>query len=75
MKLENLPPWEILMKKIVWLQFGEISGKKILDFGSGTGVTADYLAAENEVIAIEPAKQSFDHCFREHEYQQLCATL
>jgi len=58
--LKNLQPWEALMKRIVWLQLGEISNKKILDFGSGIGVTADYLAGNNEVIAIEPSEESVD---------------
>lgn len=44
MNLENLEPWETLMKKIVWLQLGKIKGKHILDFGSGIGITANYLA-------------------------------
>ena len=36
--LMNLPPWEMLLKKILWKQLGDISGKRILDFGSGIGV-------------------------------------
>lgn len=42
------------MKQIVWKQLGEIRDKKILDFGSGIGVTANYLAEHNDVTAIEP---------------------
>ena len=47
-----LQPWECLMKRIVWKQLGEIRDKKILDFGSGIGVTANYLAEHNDVTAI-----------------------
>ena len=39
----ELPAWERLFKKIVWVQIGDIEGKKILDFGSGEGITANHL--------------------------------
>jgi len=58
MNLSQLPPWEQLLKKVLWAQLGDISGMRILDFGSGTGVTADYYAAENDVVAVEPSEQS-----------------
>lgn len=41
-ELTDLQPWECLMKRIVWKQLGNIRDKKILDFGSGRGVTANY---------------------------------
>ncbi len=41
-ELTDLQPWECLMKRIVWKQLGDIRDKKILDFGSGRGVTANY---------------------------------
>ena len=53
-KMTELQPWECLMKRIVWKQLGDIRDKKILDFGSGIGVTANYLAEHNDVTAIEP---------------------
>lgn len=59
------------MKRIVWLQLGHIENKKILDFGSGLGITANYFAADNEVIAIEPSEDSINQRWRNHEYQQL----
>ena len=69
--LENLNSWEALMKRIVWLQLGEITNKKILDFGSGIGVTADYFAGNNEVIAIELSEESVNIRWTNNEYQQL----
>ncbi|MDE7323041.1 MAG: class I SAM-dependent methyltransferase [Lachnospiraceae bacterium] len=57
-KLTDLQPWECLMKRIVWKQLGDIPDKKILDFGSGIGVTANYLAEHNDVTAIEPDEGS-----------------
>ena len=53
-KVTDLQPWECLMKRIVWIQLGDICDKKILDFGSGIGATAKYLAEHNDVTAIEP---------------------
>ena len=55
--MEQLLPWELLLKKIVWRQLGELQNKKILDFGSGFGVTADHYAQHNQVIAIEPQRR------------------
>lgn len=63
--------WEVLMKRIVWLQLGDIHNKKILDFGSGIGVTANYLAANNGVIAIEPSEESVNEGCTDHKYQQI----
>jgi len=56
--MADLQPWECLMKRIVWKQLGDIRDKKILDFGSCIGVTANYLAEHNDVTAIEPDEDS-----------------
>lgn len=74
MDLSYLQPWEILMKRMVWLQLGDLKGRKILDFGSGIGVTADYLAACNDVVAIEPSTESIANRSRRHDYLQLCGS-
>ncbi len=71
MNLESLQPWEALMKQIVWRQMGKIDNKKILDFGSGIGVTANHLAKSNEVIAIEPDEESVKMRWQENTYQQI----
>ena len=59
------------MKRIVWLQLGDIRGKKILDFGSGIGVTANYLAGHNDVIAIEPDEDSIKEKWEDNQYIQI----
>lgn len=69
--LTELPPWEYLMKRIVWQQLGDIKDKKILDFGSGIGVTANYLAENNDVIAIEPDKNSINSRWADNQYMQV----
>ncbi len=70
-KVTDLAPWECLMKRIVWKQLGDIRDKKILDFGSGIGVTANYLAAYNEVTAIEPDEESVGERWADNYYTQI----
>lgn len=70
----DLPPWECMMKKMVWQQLGSITDKKILDFGSGIGVTACYLAEKNTVTAIEPNQESVDQRWADYPYTQLAGS-
>lgn len=69
--ITELPPWECLMKKVVWKQLGDIRDKKILDFGSGIGVTANYLAKDNDVTAIEPDEESIKERWTDNQYTQI----
>lgn len=71
MEQKDLQPWELLMKRIVWIQLGDVTGKKILDFGSGIGVTADYLAKNNMVTAIELSEESVIERWHNNEYRQI----
>ena len=70
-ELRELPAWERLFKKIVWTQLGDIQGKKILDFGSGEGVTANYFAKNNNVVAIEPSEEMLSNRWADYEYKQI----
>ena len=70
-KVTELQPWECLMKRIVWKQLGEIRNKKILDFGSGIGITANYLAKHNDVTAIEPDEGSIKERWADNQYIQI----
>lgn len=70
-RITELQPWECLMKRIVWKQLGDIRNKKILDFGSGIGVTANYLAEYNDVTAIEPDKESVAMRRADNQYTQI----
>lgn len=74
-KVQNLPAWECMMKKLVWRQIGDIQGKRILDFGSGVGITACYYAKDNEVIAIEPDEESVNARWTDYAYHQLIGSL
>mgnify|MGYP000500611362 FL=1 len=69
--ITNLPAWERLFKKIVWKQLGDMEGKKILDFGSGEGITANHFAEKNDVTAIEPSKKMLSNAWKDYEYTQI----
>lgn len=68
---ENLPTWEMLSKQMIWKQLGSINNKKILDFGSGNGVTASFYAKDNEVIAIEPSEEVLVNRVYDNDYRQI----
>lgn len=63
-------PWGKLFYKLVWHNI-DCKGKRILDFGSGFGVTADYFAENNDVTAIEPNIELLKHKLDNHEYKQI----
>lgn len=69
--ITELPAWERLFKKIVWTQLGNIEGKRILDFGSGEGITANHFARKNEVIAVEPSEEMLEGAWRDYQYTQI----
>lgn len=69
--ITELPAWESLFKKIVWKQLGNIEGKKILDFGSGEGITANHFAEKNDVIAIEPSEEMLSNAWKDYGYTQI----
>ncbi len=69
--ITELPAWERLFKKIVWEQLGNIEGKRILDFGSGEGITANHFAEKNYVTAIEPSEEMLSTAWKDYEYTQI----
>lgn len=71
----NISVWELLQKKMTWEQLGDISGKKILDFGSGNGMTACHFAKSNKVTAVEPDEEVLKERFTENSYTQLCGSI
>lgn len=73
--MKKLGVWETLLKKIVWSQLGDIKGKKILDFGSGQGVTANRYAKDNQVVAIEPSVESVNDRWNENDYEQIIGDI
>ena len=69
--LDSLLPWEALLKKVLWTQIGQLSDQRILDFGSGIGVTANHYAANNAVVAVEPSEESVQQRWDDHPYRQI----
>lgn len=70
-KLSELTDWDRLLKRILWTQLGDIKGKKILDFGSGEGITANHFARDNEVVAVEPWGEMLQNRWNDYDYVQI----
>ena len=75
MNISDIPVWELLQKKITWNQLNFIHNKKVLDFGSGKGITASYFAKDNEVIAIEPNDEMISERITDNDYTQICGDV
>jgi len=71
----KMHPWELLQKKMIWQQLSFIHNKKILDFGSGQGITANHFAADNEVVAIEPSDDMINSRVQDNHYLQIKGSL
>lgn len=67
-------PWGRLFYRLVWHNL-EFEHKKILDFGSGFGVTANHLAKCNDVTAIEPSGEMIEHRICDNHYRQMKGSL
>lgn len=67
-------PWGKLFYKLAWHNI-EFEGKRILDFGSGFGYTANHLAKMNEVIAVEPNEEMLEYRIQENEYVQMIGSV
>lgn len=67
-------PWGKLFYELAWHNI-ECQGKRILDFGSGFGYTANHFAKNNEVIAVEPNGEMIESSFSENDYQQINGDL
>ena len=63
-------PWGKLFYKLAWHNI-ECKGKRILDFGSGFGYTADHFAEYNDVVAVEPNEEMLKHQFTDNHYEQI----
>lgn len=74
--LENMKkPWSVLYYRLVWQQLPQVTNCKILDFGSGLGITANHLAKNNEVIAIEPDAGMIDIRMCDNNYKQIIGSI
>lgn len=71
MNNSDIPVWELLQKQMTWSQLSFIKNKRVLDFGSGRGITASHFASNNEVIAIEPDSKMLLDRIADNEYTQI----
>lgn len=73
---ENMKkPWSVMFYRVVWEQLSQITNFKILDFGSGLGITSNHLAKNNDVVAIEPNTDMVDMRICENRYQQIIGNI
>ena len=67
-------PWGKIQYIITFAQLEHIKGKKILDFGSGFGLVSQFLAENNEVVAIEPQEEML-FAYSNHRYEKILGSL
>lgn len=64
-------PWGKLFYRIIWEQLSFAKSLKLLDFGSGFGITANQMAASNDVTAVEPNRKMCEMSIRDNHYTQI----
>ena len=66
-------PWGRMFYDLVFTQLDipQTPRLKLLDFGSGLGVTANHYAAWHDVTAIEPNEEMIDSSHKENQYIQI----
>ncbi len=67
-------PWGRLFYKLLWNNL-QLQDKRILDFGSGFGITSNHLAHNNEVIAIEPNLDMINNRVSDNSYIQIVGSI
>ena len=73
-KLMLEQPWGKIQYEITFAQLEHIKGNKILDFGSGFGLVSQFLAENNEVVAIEPQEEML-FAYSNHRYEKILGSL
>ncbi len=67
----TVSPLGKLYYKTIFKQLEEISGKKVLDFGSGFGFLSNFLAQKNEVTAVEIDSAMIEQSENKGNYTQI----
>lgn len=67
-------PWGRLFYRLVWHNLG-FKDKKVLDFGSGLGITSNHLAKSNDVTAVEPNGELLEHRICDNRYEQIMGSI
>ena len=70
-------PWGKMFYDLLFIQLHipETKRLRILDFGSGLGMTANYFAKWHDVTAIEPNTGMIDSGYRQNPYMQICGGI
>jgi len=70
-------PWGRMFYDLLFAQLNipQTPRLKILDFGSGLGVTANYFANWHDVTAIEPNTEMIENRYRQNCYTQICGGI
>ncbi len=71
----SIPTWEYLAKQLIWDKLSFVNDKMVLDYGSGYGITANHLAKNNCVFAIEPSREMIAKRIQEYSYTQINGSL
>ncbi len=71
----TISPLGRLFYKSITSQLSNIKNKTVFDFGSGFGFTANYLAKNNEVTALEQDKSMIEASERSNNYTQIHGDL
>jgi len=66
-------PWGKMFYDLLFMQLDvpQSPKLKILDFGSGLGVTSNHFAARHDVTAVEPNIEMIDNSHRKNPYKQI----
>jgi len=67
-------PWGRLFYRLIWHNL-DFQHRKVLDFGSGFGVTSNYLAEFNDVTAVEPNGEMLEHRICDYHYEQIIGSV
>ncbi len=71
----TISPLGKLFYRTLWSQLENITDKKIFDFGSGFGFTSNFLAKNNEVIALEIDKTMIEYSENKEGFTQINGDL
>jgi len=70
-------PWGRMFYKLLFLQLNVKKSPKlkVLDFGSGLGITSNHFAKWHDVTAVEPNIEMIDNSCRENTYTQIHGSI
>ncbi len=70
-----ISPLGKLFYTTLWSQLSDITGKNVLDFGSGFAFTTNFLAQKNHVTAVEQLQSMIEHSDKRESFTQINAGI